>query len=195
MKRQTAKHLYVIAGSNGAGKTTFAREFLPDYAHCLRFINPDLIAAGLSPFDPTAAATEAGKVALREVQRAIREGESFAFESTLSGRTYLRLLNDAIAAGFALHLFYLWIPGADLALARIRERVEVGGHNVPEPDVRRRYPRSLRNVFMLYAQKMDTVHFFDNSGTIPRLVFRFETGKTTVLDTTLYAYIKKQVEI
>lgn len=193
MKRVSARHLYLIAGSNGAGKTTFAREFLPDYAQCRRFINPDLIAAGLSPFDPTAAAAEAGRLVLREVERAIRGGESFAFESTLSGRTYLRLLRQAREEGYALHLFYLWIPGPELALARIRDRVETGGHDVPEPDVRRRYPRSLRNLFTLYTPEVDTVHFFDNSGAHPHLVFRTEAGRTTVLDAMLYARVRKQV--
>ena len=193
MKRPTDRHLYIIAGSNGAGKTTFAREFLPDYAHCLRFINPDLIAAGLSPFDPSAAAAEAGKVVLREVQRAIRAGNSFAFESTLSGRTYLRILRQARDAGFTLHLFYLWIPNADLALARIRDRVEAGGHNVPESDVRRRYPRSLRNLFALYGPNMDTLHFFDNSGEKPNLIFKEEAGKITVLNQPLYTEITTQV--
>lgn len=166
----------------------------PDYAQCLRFINPDLIAAGLSPFDPAAAAAEAGKLVLREVQQAILRGESFAFESTLSGRTYLRLVRQAQEAGVRLHLFYLWVPGPELALARIRDRVDAGGHDVPEPDVRRRYPRSLRNLFTLYAPEMDTVHFFDNSGANPRLVFTIESGRMTVLDPTLYELIRKQVD-
>ena len=194
MKRRKTKQLYLIAGSNGSGKTTFAREFLPDYVHCLRFINPDLIAAGLSPFDPSAAATEAGRLVLREVRSAIRADASFAFESTLSGRTYLPILRQAHEAGFALNLLYLWVPSPELALARIRDRVETGGHNVPEPDVRRRYPRSLRNLFKLYAPEMDTIHVFDNSGTIPRLVFKSEGGKSTILDKSLYATIIKQVE-
>lgn len=193
MKRSTDRHVYVIAGSNGAGKTTFAREFLPDYAHCLRFINSDLIAAGLSPFDPSAAAVEAGKMVLREVQRAIRAGDSFAFESTLAGRTYLHILRQAREAGFALHLFYLWIPSAELALARIRDRVEAGGHNVPEPDVRRRYPRSLRNMFALYGPAMDTIHFFDNSGEKSHLIFKETAGKITVLNRPLFREITAQV--
>jgi predicted ABC-type ATPase len=188
------RHVYIIAGSNGAGKTTFAREFLPDYANCRRFINPDLIAAGLSPFDPSAAGAEAGKIVLREVQRAINVGDSFAFESTLSGRTYLRILRQARDAGFKLHLFYLWIPSADLALARIRDRVEAGGHNVPEPDVRRRYPRSLRNLFTLYGPEVDTIHFFDNSGENPDLIFKEETGRITVLNRPLYTEITTQVK-
>lgn len=189
MKQSTERNLYIIAGSNGAGKTTFAREFLPDYAHCIRFINPDLIAAGLSPFDPAAAALAAGKVVLHEVQRAIDAGRSFALESTLSGRTYLRLLRLARAAGFTLHLFYLWIPDADLALARICDRVEAGGHDVPEPDVRRRYSRSLMNLFTLYGPAVDTIHFFDNSGEKPDIIFKEEAGVVTVLNQSLYRLI------
>ena len=194
MKRISAKHVYLIGGSNGAGKTTFAREFLPEYARCLRFINPDLIAAGLSPFDPAAAAAEAGRMVLREVERAIRGGNSFACESTLSGRTYLRLLRLARKAGYTLHLFYLWIPGPELALARIKDRVDAGGHDVPERDVRRRYGRSLGNLFNLYAPEMDTVHFFDNSGASPCLIFRIEAGRETILDKFLYEHIRKQVK-
>ena len=91
-------------------------------------------------------------------------------------------------------MIYLWIPSADLGLARIRDRVEAGGHNVPEPDVRRRYPRSLRNMFALYGPEMDTVHFFDNSGAAPRLVFRVEAGKAVVFDAPLYTTITQQVE-
>ena len=193
VKRQTTKDLYLIAGSNGAGKTTFACEFLPEYAQCLRFINPDLIAAGLSPFDPAAAAAEAGKLVIREVQRAIRRGESFAFESTLSGRTYRHLLRLAREAGFSLHLFYLWIPCPELALARIKDRVDAGGHDVPERDVRRRYARSLENIFTLYAAEMDTIHFFDNSGANPFLIYCVENGRETILDRSLYEQIRKQV--
>ncbi len=188
------KDLFLIAGSNGSGKTTFAKEFLPDYARCLRFINPDLIAAGLSPFNPAAAAADAARMVLRQVQRAIVRGRSFAFESTLSGRTYLRLLRLARESEFSLHLFYLWIPGPELALARIRDRVESGGHDVPEPDVRRRYSRSLNNLFNRYAPVMDTVHFFDNSGASPRLVYRIEDGQKVILDANLYEQIRKQVQ-
>ncbi len=95
MKTDTDKHMYIISGSNGAGKTTFAREFLPDFAHCRRFINPDLIAVGLSPFDPAAAGAQAGKLVLCEIRRAIASGETFAFETTLSGRTYLPIIRHA----------------------------------------------------------------------------------------------------
>ncbi len=135
-------NLYIIGGSNGAGKTTFAKVFLPSFVHCPRFVNPDLIAAGLSPFDPSAVAAKAGRLMLEEVNHLIHRGESFAFESTLSGKTYLRLIERAKERGYAVHLFYLWVPDAALAVARVRDRVETGGHDVPEADVYRRYDRT-----------------------------------------------------
>ena len=116
----------------------------------------------------------------------------FAFETTLSGRSYVRLLRQMKTAGYGLHLFYLWIPSPELALLRIRYRVETGGHNVPERDVRRRFGRSLRNLFTLYRPLLHTLHFFDNSSDTPRLIFKDETGRTTVNDTALYQQLCEQ---
>jgi predicted ABC-type ATPase len=192
-KREHGKQVYIIAGSNGAGKTTFAREFLPKYVRCTRFINPDLIAAGLSPFDPAAAAMEAGRLVLREIGRAMQTGVSFAFESTLSGRTYLALIRRARASGYRVHLFYLWIPSVELALARIRDRVESGGHDIPEADVKRRYSRTLRNLLLLYRTDLDSLHLFDNSGETPELIFRDEDGHTTVSNQAVYGELMRQV--
>lgn len=180
------KELYIIGGSNGAGKTTFAKTFLPGYVHCPRFVNPDLIAAGLSPFSPESVAARAGRLMLEEVGRLIRRGELFAFESTLSGKTYLRLIRQAKAAGYVIHLFYLWIPDPSLAVARIRDRVDSGGHDVPEPDVRRRYSRTLRNFFTMYRLTADSVHFFNNTGSEPELVFKDEDGDTEIYNPVLY---------
>lgn len=182
MSEVTLRNIYVIGGSNGAGKTTFAREFLPDYVNCPRFINPDLIAAGLSPFDPQAAMLEAGRVVSREIRKAIKAGHTFGFETTLSGRTYLRLLKEARAAGYSVHIFYLWIPSPDLGLARIKDRVEQGGHQVPEADVRRRYARTLPNLLRFYREFSDTLHCFDNSGEEPLLIFKEEAGIVTVFN-------------
>lgn len=128
MRRRPA-NCYIIAGPNGAGKTTFAMEFLPLYANCRNFINADLIARGLSPFDPNAALFRAGRTLLERIAEFTEARTDFAFETTLSGRAYVPLLRRVKKAGFRLHLFYLWIPSAELALLRIRDRVESGGHN------------------------------------------------------------------
>jgi len=184
---------YVIAGPNGAGKTTFARLFLPRYVQCLSFINPDLIAQGLSPFDPDRAQTKAGRLVLQEIRHKVARHEDFAFETTLAGRAYLREIKEMKVAGYAIHMFYLWIPSPDLAMLRIRDRVESGGHNVPEPDVRRRFVRSMRNLLGLYRPLLDSLHFFDNATTDPRLVFRDEQTKPMVYDTVLYDSIIREV--
>jgi predicted ABC-type ATPase len=183
---------YVIAGPNGAGKTTFATEFLPLYAACRNFINPDLLARAYSPFDPDAGMLRAGRAVLERIAEFAEARADFAFETTLSGRTYVPLLQRVKQAGFHLHLFYLWIPSPELALLRIRDRVESGGHTVPERDVRRRFDRSLRNLFSLYRPLLDTLHFFDNSSDAPRLIFKDEAGRTTINDTELYERLRKE---
>jgi len=123
--------LYIIAGPNGAGKTTFAREFLPNYADCKNFVNADLIAQGMAPFSPETAALRAGRTMLGEIQSFAQGGVSFAFETTLSGRTYLPLLRRLKVQGYEIHFFFLWLKSVDLALSRVRERVSRGGHDVP----------------------------------------------------------------
>ena len=110
MKR---KAVYVIAGPNGSGKTTFAKMFLPDYAHCTNFVNADLIAQGLAPFNPRAAAMKAGKLVLQQIHDYAKRGVDFAFETTLSGKSYITLFNELQSKGYALHLFFLWLPSSE----------------------------------------------------------------------------------
>lgn len=187
-----AANCYIIAGPNGAGKTTFATKFLPTYADCRNFINPDLLARAYSPFDPDAGMLRAGRAVLERIAEFTEARTDFAFETTLSGRAYGPHLRRVKKAGFRLHLFYLWIPSPDLALLRIRDRVESGGHNVPERDVRRRFGRTLRNLFTLYRPLLDTLHFFDNSSETPRLIFKDQAGTTTISDTALYERLQQQ---
>ena len=191
-RRRAYPNCYIIAGSNGAGKTTFATEFLPHYANCPNFINADLIARGLSPFDPDAGMLRAGRTVLERIAEFTEARTDFAFETTLSGRSYVPLLRGVKKAGFRLHLFYLWIPSPDLALLRIRDRVASGGHNVPERDVRRRFGRTLGNLFTLYRPLLDTLRFFDNASDEPRLIFRDAAGRTEVLDPILYEKLFEQ---
>src|SRR5271168_3613615 len=138
MKRAKPPTVYVIAGPNGAGKTTFASEFLPDFVKCREFLNADLIAAGLSPFAPEAQNVRAGRLLLERIRELAGERVDFGFETTLSGRTYVKRLTDMRASGFRVVLFFLWLPNVDMAVARVRKRVVEGGHGVPLEDIRRR---------------------------------------------------------
>lgn len=184
------KNVYVIAGSNGAGKTTFARTFLPEFVHCPRFINADLIAQGLSPFAPERAAMTAGRLVLRQIQEFARQGVDFGFETTLSGKSYVGWLKKLKSLGYDIHLFFLWIPNAELALSRIHERVIEGGHTVPEADVRRRFHRSVLNFFSLYKPLLSSWMIFNNSGLRPDLIAKGNNEKVEILNRDLFGVMK-----
>ncbi len=160
----------VIAGPNGSGKTTFAHEFLPADAGILHFVNADLIAAGLSPFRPALVALSAGRLLLREIDRLASERSDFAFESTLSGRTYVRRLKRWKRAGYRIEIVYLRLASPRLALRRIAARVRQGGHDVPSCDVLRRFGRGWRNFDRVYRPLADAWAVYDNSGSRPILV-------------------------
>jgi predicted ABC-type ATPase len=182
--------IYLIAGCNGAGKTTFAKEFLPREVKCLRFLNADEMARGLSPLDPAAGAVKATRLLLREIRDAIQSRQTFGLETTLSGLTYVRMLVNAREQSYAVKLFYLWLPSANVAIRRVRERVRKGGHSVPVNDIRRRYKRSLRNLVNHYLPLADEWTVFDNSGREPRLVADGAGSHVRVMDETLYRQIQ-----
>lgn len=162
--------IVIIAGPNGAGKTTFAREFLPNEAHCPTFINADLIAAGLAPFEPETVAVRAGRMMLEEIENCVRTRRSFAFETTLSGRTYLNKIVEWRKLGYHVKLIFLSLLSADMAVARVAARVAQGGHNVPENVVRRRFDHGLQNFASLYKSIVDAWILYDNSGSAPVLL-------------------------
>jgi predicted ABC-type ATPase len=161
------KRILIIAGPNGAGKTTFAQEFLIGEAGCPIFVNADLIAAGISPFSPELAAVRAGRIMLDQIHEHVRKGESFAFETTLSGRIYMRLIPRWQAQGYVVKLFFLQLPSPEMAIARVRQRVAAGGHNVPEDVIRRRFDAGLRNFSQIYKPLVDEWVLYDNSGDEP----------------------------
>ncbi len=182
--------LYIIAGPNGAGKTTFAREYLPKYVHCPEFVNADEIAARF----PKRSNIHAGKIFLRKIKGLAGKKADFAFETTLSGKSYLSWLSQLKNEGYAIHLFYLWIPSIDFSLARIKDRVKRGGHNIPEKDVRRRYQKSVRN-FKFYRSVLDTWTYFDNSQGSPKRIFSGQVnGKITIENKKLYSKIMKVIQ-
>lgn len=166
----TEKRIIVIAGPNGAGKTTFAREFLPQEAQCPVFVNADLIAAGLSPFSPELAAFKAGRLMLQEMDEHAARGDSFAFETTLSGRVYAHRMQLWQQQGYLVSLYFLKLQSPELAIARVAERVRQGGHNVPEPVIRRRFEAGQRYFETLYKPLVDDWMLFDNSGESPVLI-------------------------
>lgn len=162
----------LIAGPNGAGKTTFAQEYLPTERDAPRFINADLIAAGLSPFDPERAAVRAGRLLLTLVDEAVRRRESFAVETTLSGKGYARSIPAWQAAGYHVTLIFLALPDVETAVARVAERVRQGGHDIPVPVIRRRFHAGRRNFDTLYKPLVDDWLLFDNAGDVPVLLDR-----------------------
>lgn len=164
------KRILILAGPNGAGKTTFAREFLVGEASCPAFVNADLIAAGLSPFDPARAALRAGRLMLELIAEHVARGESFAFETTLAGRNFARAIEQWRAAGYHVSLIFLSLPSADLAIERVAERVRQGGHPVPDDVVRRRFSRGRDHFETLYKPLVDAWMLYDNAGEVPILV-------------------------
>ena len=164
------RRIIIIAGSNGAGKTTFAREFLPKEAGCPVFVNADLIAAGLSPFEPATAAIRAGRLMIEEIESHVRERRSFAFETTLSGRRYARMIPQWQGIGYSIKLVFLYLQDVRIAIERVQVRVRQGGHDVLEDVIRRRYEAGWRNFQQNYKRLVDTWVVYDNSGDAPLLV-------------------------
>lgn len=165
-----SKKIVVIAGPNGAGKTTFAREFLPHEADCPLFVNADLIAEGISPFSPEHSGFHAGRLMIEEIKRHVLHSESFAFETTLSGRTYAKMIPDWQQLGYKVKLVFLYLPDVRIAIERVKNRVRQGGHNVPEKTIRRRYEKGWYNFQNIYKQLADAWVLFDNAGITPKLL-------------------------
>jgi predicted ABC-type ATPase len=156
------KRIVIIAGPNGAGKTTFAREFLPHEANCPNFVNADLIAAGLSPFAPELAAFKAGRIMLETIAEHVARGESFAFETTLSGLTYTQMIPAWRASGYVVKLIFLSLVEVEIAIERVAARVTQGGHNIPEDVIRRRFAQGIKN-FDRYKSLVHSWQLYDNS--------------------------------
>ena len=181
--------VYVIAGCNGAGKTTFAKKYLPGFAKCLEFLNADLIAAGLSPLAPERENFRAGRILLTRIRELTRAGIEFGFETTLAGRNHARQLSQMKYLGYRIVLIFLWLPDANFAVNRVSNRVLQGGHNVPEVDIRRRYDSGLRNFFDTYRSLADDWMFFDASHITPELIALGINGNIGILEVDLFRRI------
>ena len=158
-----SKNLYIICGCNGAGKTTASYTVLPEVLDCKEFVNADEIARGLSPFNPESVAIEAGRLMLQRIEGLLCKEESFSIETTLATKSYITLVRRAQEKGYTVRLLFFWLNSPDLALQRIAERVAKGGHNIPEPIVRRRYVAGICNLFRLFMSEVDSWEIYDNS--------------------------------
>jgi predicted ABC-type ATPase len=172
----------VLAGINGAGKSTAAQHLLRDALKIPSFTNADTIARGLNAFDVESEAVKAGRIMLEHLHELAAKRRSFAFETTLSGRAYARWLGELIRDGYAVHLFYYWLDSPELAIGRVAERVRAGGHHVPEDTIRRRYTRSVRNFLELYRPVVTTWQVYDNSHSARRLIAVNNSFFDTILD-------------
>ena len=184
---------HIVAGPNGAGKSTFALDYLPEYAGSIEYVNPDLMAQGLSPTDITLSSLKAGKLTLGRIVELIGRRVSFGFESTLSGRGHLKLLADAKKAGYAIHLYYLWMPEKLVLPSRIRHRVLSGGHDVPSADVFRRFGRSVANL-RGYAALADMLYVFDATENPQRMIYS-RNGGERMKDASRAAVMRKELGI
>lgn len=192
----SAPQAVVIAGPNGAGKTSAAADLLRDAVGIDAFVNADVIARGLAGFRPESTAFEAGRIMLRRLRELAKERADMAFESTLAGRGAYQLLTRLAKNGYETHIFYLWLPSADFAVARVKRRVEAGGHDVPEAVVRRRFGRSLVNFDRLFRPIATTWRLYDGSAMIgrPLIAHGGRDEPAVTLDDQLWQVIRRQIE-
>lgn len=189
------KHLYIIAGCNGAGKTTASMTILPQSLLVKEFVNADEIAKGLSPFNPEGVAIEAGRLMLERIQYLLNKGESFSIETTLSTRSYVRLVRKAHELGYVVHLIYFWLNSPELATDRVAERVSKGGHNIPRDVIFRRYNKGICNLFKLFMKEVDIWAIYDNSEyKRERIAFGGMAIPTEVNDIVKYNKLKSYVK-
>ena len=179
--------LYIIAGCNGAGKTTASYTVLPEMLGCKEFVNADEIAKGLSPFNPESVAIEAGRLMLQRMDDLLSEGSDFAFETTLSTRSYVKFIERAQAKGYFVTLLYFWLPTPEQAIERVATRVREGGHNIPSDVIRRRYANGIKNLTALYIPLCNYWAIYDNSSADEQIRIIALGGKdiTTHIEDTL----------
>ena len=186
-------NLYIIAGCNGAGKTTASYIVLPELLNCKEFVNADIIAAGLSPFNPESVALAAGRIMLERINSLMNEGVDFAFETTLSTKSYVSLIKKAKEAGYEVTLLYFWLSSPEVAIKRVAKRVSNGGHHIPDDIVERRYYRGISNLFKLYMPICDNWRIVNNMG-LPATIVAQQLGSLTkvILNYDIWETINKQ---
>lgn len=187
-----SKKLYIIAGCNGAGKTTASFNILPSILDCKEFVNADEIARGLSPFQPEKVALEAGRIMLQRIDELLETDKDFAFETTLATRSFRNTVLKAKERGYIVTLLFFWLESQELAIERVKTRVSEGGHNIPEETIRRRYLAGLKNLFEIYIPICDRTFVFNNSLNSPKRIFKSEDGKQVIYNQKEFDEIRKQ---
>jgi predicted ABC-type ATPase len=185
---------WIIAGPNGAGKTTFALEYLPTVANCRNFVNADLIAAGLSPLAPETELLAASRLFLREIENYIQIRQNFGLETTLSGRSYLKLIRQLRSEGWRVELIYLALPSIAMSRLRIVERVAHGGHNIPLSDIERRFPRSLYNLLNEFSYAVNRTQCFMNDSNSPQLIFEQQGETREIFNPQLFNHLNQEAK-
>ena len=189
------KQLYIIAGCNGAGKTTASFTILPEVLDCKEFINADEIAKGLSPFQPESVAMQAGRIMLARMDELLQKGETFAFETTLATKSYKQKIEWAQANGYKVTLLFFWLDSPNMAKKRVAQRVAEGGHNIPLETIERRYYNGITNLFAIYMNMVDICYIFDNSeGERTPIAKKYKGGKEIIYNTDLYNQMKSSYE-
>lgn len=188
-------NLFIIAGPNGAGKTTYVRDFLPTEMRCWEFVNADLIAAGLSPFRPSSAEFEAGRIMVRRLKQLFAERADFAFETTLSSFGYVPLLEEMHKAGYRIRLDFLWEPDLEIARQRVRSRVVKGGHDIPDAVQQRRFGKGIRLLAEHYRPLIDWWRLYDNTGGSPHLVAQEKDGVFEAVDAARLAFLERSSSV
>ena len=173
--------LYIIAGCNGAGKTTASFTILPEVLGCKEFINADEIAKGLSPFQPESVAMQAGRIMLARMDELLQKGETFAFETTLATKSYKQKIEWAQANGYEVTLLFFWLDSPNMAKKRVAQRVAEGGHSIPSQTIERRYHNGIANLFAIYMDMVDICYIFDNSEGRKELIAQKERHKDIVI--------------
>ena len=176
-----SKQLYIIAGCNGAGKTTASFTILPEVLDCKEFINADEIAKGLSPFQPESVAMQAGRIMLARMDELLQKGETFAFETTLATKSYKQKIEWAQANGYEVTLLFFWLDSPNMAKKRVAQRVAEGGHSIPSETIERRYHNGITNLFAIYIDMVDICYIFDNSEGRKELIAQKERHKDIVI--------------
>ena len=189
------KQLYIIAGCNGAGKTTASFTILPEVLDCKEFINADEIAKGLSPFQPESVAMQAGRIMLARMEELLQKGETFAFETTLATKSYKQKIEWAQANGYEVTLLFFWLRNVTMAKERVAQRVAEGGHSIPSQTIERRYHNGIANLFAIYIDMVDICYIFDNSeGERTPIAKKYKGGKEIIYNTDLYNQMKNSYE-